>query len=108
MPANRQFHANQQSEFATIAGGNFQGGPNVRNNPTQPFNQQQGHYVDQTQSQHIYNGMQQPVRGGAKMPAPPTNHDGGIQEVQKPAQQSKPVIRSKEELSKLFCTIRYM
>ena len=84
MPANRSFHAYQ--EFATVAGGNYQGARN---------DQQQGGYYAQN-----YNGMQQPARGGAPMPAPPNNQGRRTQEVKKPAQKSKPVIRCEQELSK--------
>lgn len=86
MPANRSFHAHQ--EFATVAGGTYQGGRN---------DQQQGYHV---QNQRNYNDVQQPVRGGAPMPAPPNNQGRRTQEVKKPPKQSKPVIRCEQELSK--------
>ena len=90
MSTNGPFHAYQQSEFATVVeGGGYQGIPNMRNEPN-------FYPTDQPN----YNGLQQSVKGGAHMPAPPTNQ-GRVQEVQKssvPNQQSKPVIRSKQEL----------
>ena len=100
MPANRGFNAYQQSEFATVAGGNYREGPNMRNEPNyyprEQFDQRQGSYQPQ------YNDMQQPQRGGAHIPATPTNQ-GGVQEVQRssaPNQQSKWVIKSEQDLSK--------
>ena len=94
MPANTLFHTYQQSEFATVAGGNYQGAPNnVRND------QRKGYYhKDQRLSD--YNGMQQqPVGGGAQIPAPPANQ-GRVQEVKR---SPKPVvIKSKQELGKYF------
>lgn len=109
MPAHRSFHDHhQQSEFATVAGGNYyQGGPNMRNDPPNiyprgQFDQQQGYnYEGQRQHQPHYDGMHQqppPVRDGAQMSAPPTNQ-GGVQEITRLTQQSKPVIKSKQELS---------
>jgi len=92
MVTNRPFHAYQQSEFATVAGGGgYQGIPNMRN--------ESNFYP---KDEYNYSGMQQQQleRGGAHMPAPP-NYQGRAQEVQKstmPDQQSKPVIRSKQEL----------
>lgn len=104
MPANRHFHGHQQSEFATVAGGIYQGAPNMRNGPRGQFDQQQ---AEQAHNQPYYSGMhqQQLERDGARMPAPP-NSQGGVQEVQKSNIPDKPVIRSESELSKfLFCTI---
>ena len=65
--------------------------------PRQQFDQQQGYYAEQVQNQ--LNGMQQqqPVRGGAQLPAPP-NSQGGTQEVQKSNSPDQTVIRSKQEL----------
>ena len=106
MPASRGFSAYQQSEFATVAGGNYQGVPNMRNGPNyyprEQFDQRQTY---QAQNQPQYNDMQQPQRGGAQIPAPPSNQ-GGVQEVQRPSvpnQQSKPVIKSEQDLSKYNC-----
>ena len=97
MPANRQFHANQQSEFATVAGGNYQGGPNVRNEPQFYPREQSDQKQSYTQRQHQpeYDPIQQqpPVGGGAQMPAPP---QGRVQEVKR----LKPVIKSKQELGR--------
>ena len=105
VPASRGFNAHQQSEFATVAGGNYRGAPNMRNGPNyyprEQFDRQQGYRTEQRQYQHDYNGirLQSPVRGGAHMSAPPTNQSGA-QEVKRSNQQSKPVIKSKQELSK--------
>ena len=102
MPANRGYNAYQQSEFATVTGGNYRGGPNTRNEPNyyprEQFDQQQGHHTEQRQHRHDYQ-LQSPVRDGAHMSAPPTSQDG-VQEVERSKQQSKPVIKSKQDLSK--------
>ena len=107
MPASRGFNNYQQSEFATVPGGNYRGAPNMRNDPNyyprEQFDQRQ------VQNQPQYNDMQQSVRGGAQIPAPPSNQ-GGVQEVQRSSvqnQQSKPVIRSEQDLSKYICIILY-
>ena len=107
MSANRGYNAYQQSEFATVAGGNYQGGPNMRNEPNyyprEQFDQRQGSYQPQ------YNDIQQPQRGGAQIPVPPANQ-GGVQEVQRSTaqnQQSKWVIRSEQDLSKYICIAQY-
>ena len=98
MPFNRPFHAYQQSEVATVAGGNYQGARNKQ------FDQQQGY---RAQTQLNYNDMQQqPVRDGAPMRAPPNNQAGRTQKVKKPVQPSKPIIRCEQELSKQFCIIQ--
>lgn len=101
MPASRPHYTYQQSEFTTVAGGNYQGAlNNVRNEPNfyprEQLDQRQGYYHE-GQRQPDYNGMQQqPVGGGARMPAPPTNQ-GRVQEVKR---LPKPVIKSKQELGK--------
>ena len=102
MPANRASNAYQQSEFATVAGGNYQGTPNIGNEyyPRGQFDPPQGYQVP-NQSQYN-NVQQQPLMGGAQAPSQPNNQNG-VQEVQRsgpPDQQSKPVIRSEQDLSK--------
>ena len=103
MPANRLFHTYQQSEFATIAGGNYQGAPNnVRNESNFYLREQldqRKDYYHKDQSLFDYNGIQQqPVGGGAQISAPPANQ-GRVQEVKR---SPKPVIKSKQELGKYF------
>ena len=98
MPANRAFNAYQQSEFTTVAGGNYRGAPNMRNEtnfyPREQFDQQQRYQV-QNRPQHNVMRQEQLVRDGAQIPTP----QGGVQEVQRSNHQSKPVIRSEQDLS---------
>ena len=101
MPASRPHYAYQQSEFATVAGGIYQGtSNNVRNEPNfylrEQLDRRQGYYYE-GQRQPDHNGLQQqPVRGGAQLSVPPANQ-GRVQEVKR---LPKPVIKSKQELGK--------
>ena len=103
MPANRASNAYQQSEFATVAGGNYQGAPNMRNDPKYyprgQFDPPQGYHVP---NQPQYNNVkQQPLRGGAQISSQPNQNR--VQKIQRSGpqnQQSKPVLRSEQDLSK--------
>jgi len=108
MLTNGRFRTHHQSEFATVAGGGgYQGLPNMRNEsnfyPRENYDQRQGYYVEQYQSDRSNIQQQQLVRGGAQMPATPTNQ-GRVQEVQRFKQQSKPIVKSKQELGKYIHT----
>ena len=97
MPGSRGFNAYQQSEFATVA--NMRNKPNYY--PREQFDRQQGYRTEQRQYQYDYNGLQlqSSVRDGAHMSAPPTSQ-GASQEIKRSKQQSKAVIKSKQDLGK--------
>jgi len=105
LPTGRPAPSSHHSEFTTFAGGNYRGTPNGPNSyPPEQYGRRQDPYTGQGgRNGYPSDYGQQPVRGGAQQPAPPTSN-GGAQEVPKSAavveQEPKPAIKSKEELGK--------